>query len=302
MTPRWGDADMASEIDRAYDHCRRVAKEHAKNFYYAFRTLPPAERRAIYSIYAFCRYCDDVADDDDLPLDEKRRLLAETRGRLRDSSRESEDPVFLALGSTTRTFGVPRRHLEEVIRGVETDLSVSRFQSFDQLRDYCYLVASAVGLICIEVVGYEDPVARKYAIDLGIAMQLTNVMRDVKEDMDRGRIYLPLDDISSFGYSEQDLMDGRRNESFRRLMAFQAERARGYFDSGARLFPLLSRESRACAAVLHQLYSRILDRMESSGYDVFERRIGLRTSEKLLLTAKLWIGSLMPSQTNRRGR
>ena len=293
---------MASEIDRAYDYCRRVAKEHAKNFYYAFRTLPPAKRRAIYAVYAFCRHCDDVADDDDLPLDEKRRLLAEIRGRLHDEGREPEDPVLLALGDTTRTFGVPSRYYEEVIRGVETDLVVSRFQSFDQLRDYCYLVASTVGLICIEVAGYEDPAAREYAVDLGIAMQLTNVMRDVKEDMDRGRIYLPLDDIRSFGYSEQDLMDGRRNESFRRLMAFQAERARGYFDSGAQLFPLLSRESRACATVLHQLYSRILDRIESSGYDVFERRIGLRTSEKLLLMVKTWIGSLMPFQTNRRGR
>ncbi len=293
---------MASDIDRAYDHCQRVAKEHAKNFYYAFRTLPMAKRRAIYAVYAFCRYCDDVADDDHLPLDEKRRLLAEIRVSLHDAARDAEDPVFVALENTTRAFGIPRHYYEDVIRGVESDLVVTRFQSFDELRDYCYLVASAVGLICIEAVGYEDPAAREYAVDLGIAMQLTNVMRDVKEDMDRGRIYLPLDDIRSFGYSEQDLMDGRNNESFRRLMAFQAERARSYFDSGARLFPLLSRESRACATVLHQLYSRILDRMESSGYDVFERRIGLSTSEKLLLMAKLWIGSLMPFQTNRRGQ
>ena len=293
---------MPSEIDGAYDHCQRVAKEHAKNFYYAFRTLPRAKRRAIYAIYAFCRYCDDVADDDDLPLDEKRRLLAEIRRRLHDSDQEPEDPVFLALKSTTEAFDIPPRYYEDVIRGVETDLVVSRFQSFDELRGYCYLVASAVGLICIEVFGYEDPAAREYAVDLGIAMQLTNVMRDVKEDMERGRIYLPLDDIRSFGYSEESLMDGRNDESFRRMMAFQAERARGYFDSGARLFPLLSRESRACAAVLHQLYSRILDRMESSGYDVFRQRIGLSTSEKLLLMARLWIGSLVSFRANRHGR
>lgn len=293
---------MASEIDLAYDHCLRVAKEHAKNFYYAFRTLPAARRRAIYAVYAFCRYCDDVADDDDLSLDEKRRLLGEIRERLHDSGREPEDPVFVALETTTREFGIPRSYYEDVIRGVETDLVVTRFQSFDHLREYCYLVASTVGLICIEVFGYEDPAAREYAIDLGIAMQLTNVMRDVREDVDRGRIYLPLDEIGAFGYSQQDLMDGRNNESFRRLMAFQADRARGYFDSGARLLPLLSRESRACAAVLHQLYSRILDRIESSGYDVFSQRIGLSTSEKLLLMAKLWVGSLMPFQADWRGR
>ena len=293
---------MASEIDRAYDHCQRVAKDHAKNFYYAFRTLPAAKRRAIYAVYAFCRYCDDVADDDNLPLDEKRRLLAEIRERMNNSEGESADPVFAALEATTRTFGIPRSYYEDVIRGVETDLVVTRFQSFDELRDYCYLVASTVGLICIEVFGYEDPAARGYAVDLGIAMQLTNVMRDVREDMGRGRIYLPLDEIRSFGYSEQDLLAARNNESFRSLMAFQAERARGHFDSGARLFPLLSRESRACAAVLHQLYSRILDRMEASGYDVFTQRIGLSTSEKLLLMARLWIGSLTPFQTDRRGR
>ena len=190
---------MASEIDRAYDHCQRVAKEHAKNFYYAFRTLPAAKRRAIYAVYAFCRYCDDVADDDHLPLDEKRRLLAEIRERLHNPAREAEDPVFMALEATTRDFGIPRRYYEDVIRGVETDLVVARFQSFDHLREYCYLVASAVGLICIEVFGYEDPAAKEYAVDLGIAMQLTNVMRDVKEDMDRGRIYLPLDEIGSSG-------------------------------------------------------------------------------------------------------
>ena len=292
---------MTSDLDQAYDYCQRVAKTHAKNFYYAFRTLPSAKRRAIYAVYAFCRYCDDVADED-LPLDEKRRLLDQTRNRLRDRALSSQDPVFVALENAIEEFAIPRRYFDDVIRGVETDLEVSRFQTFDDLRDYCYLVASTVGLICIEIFGYDDPVASEYAIDFGIAMQLTNVMRDVKEDADRGRIYLPLDDIDQFGYSEQDLMDERNNDRFRSLMDFEAARARCYFDSGARLFPLLSRESRACAAVLHQLYSRILDRMESSGYDVFERRIGLSVGEKLLLVARLWAGSLTPGLAIRRGR
>ena len=292
---------MTSDLDQAYDYCQRVAKTHAKNFYYAFRTLPSAKRRAIYAVYAFCRYCDDVADED-LPLDEKRRLLDQTRNRLRDRALSSQDPVFVALENAIEEFAIPRRYFDDVIRGVETDLEVSRFQTFDDLRDYCYLVASTVGLICIEIFGYDDPVASEYAIDFGIAMQLTNVMRDVKEDADRGRIYLPLDDIDQFGYSEQDLMDERNNDRFRSLMDFEAARARRYFDSGARLFPLLSRESRACAAVLHQLYSRILDRMESSGYDVFERRIGLSVGEKLLLVARLWAGSLTPGLAIRRGR
>ena len=176
---------MTSELEQAYEHCRRVAKDRAKNFYYAFRTLPSAKRRAIYATYAFCRYCDDLADDT-LPVEEKHRLLAETRGRLHDSSHGLEDPVFMALRGASETFGIPLRYLEEVIDGVETDLTVSRFQDFDHLRDYCYKVASTVGLICIEVFGYVDPAAKEYAVDLGIAMQLTNVMRDLKEDADRG--------------------------------------------------------------------------------------------------------------------
>ena len=291
---------MASDLDHAFDYCQRIAKTHAKNFYYAFRTLPLAKRRAIYAVYAFCRYCDDVADED-LPLDEKRRLLEQTRIRLYDQSLSSQDPVFVALENVIKDFEIPRRYFEDVIRGVETDLEVSRFQTFDDLREYCYLVASTVGLICIEIFGYDDPVASEYAVDFGIAMQLTNVMRDVKEDADRDRIYLPLDDINQFGYSVQDLMNGRTNDNFRSMMDFQAARARRYFDSSARLFPLLSRESRACAAVLHQLYSRILDRMESSGYDVFERRIGLSAGEKLLLVARLWAGNITPGLAIRRG-
>ncbi len=292
---------MATDLSQAYDYCQRVAKTHAKNFYYAFRTLPVAKRRAIYAVYAFCRYCDDVADET-LPQDEKKRLLAATRDRLNDPRLAPEDPIFTALEGAIGDFAIPRRYFEDVIRGVETDLEVSRFQTFEDLRDYCYLVASAVGLICIEIFGYDESAASDYAVDFGIAMQLTNVMRDVKEDADRDRIYLPLDDINEFGYSEQELMAGSNNENFRLLMDFQATRARRYFDSGARLFPLLSRESRACAVALHQLYSRILDRMESSGYDVFERRIGLSVGEKLLLVARLWAGSMTPNLTIHRSR
>ena len=292
---------MASDLDQAYIHCQRIAKTEAKNFYYAFRTLPASKRRAIYAVYAFCRYCDDIADED-LPPAEKRRLLAETRDSLRNPRLASDDLVFTALEGAISDFAIPRGYLEDVIRGVEMDLDVSRFKTFDDLREYCRLVASAVGLICIEIFGYEDPAAIDYAVDFGLAMQLTNIMRDVREDAERDRIYIPLEDITRFGYSERELMEGRNNESFRSLMDFQAARARGYFDSGERLMPLLSRESRACAGVLHQLYSRILDRIESTGYDVFERRIGLSVGEKLLLVARLWAGSMTPKLAFHRHR
>ena len=286
---------MTTELELAYDYCQGIAKEHAKNFYYAFRTLPTKKRRAIYSTYAFCRYCADIADGDN-PFDEKERLFSETRQLLLESQKgHTKGPLFTALDDASHVFGIPYKYYEEVIEGVEMDLTWKRFQTFEELRAYCYKVASIVGLICIEVFGYRDPKAKEYAIDLGIAMQLTNILRDVKEDAERGRIYIPLDEINSYGYSEQDLMDGVVNEPFRRLMRFQTERARRYFDSGSQLFPLLSPESRVCPAVLHGLYSAVLERIESSGFNVFEKRIGLTTREKLLITARLWAANRWPS-------
>ena len=286
---------MATELELAYDHCQRIAKDQAKNFYYAFRTLPARKRRAIYAAYAFCRYCDDIADET-LPVEEKQRRLAYTRQLLADSKKGAvKEPVFVALQDASNEFGIPADYFEDVIAGVEMDLTWTRFRNFEELRTYCHKVASVVGLICIEVFGYEDTKAKEYSIDLGIAMQITNIMRDIKEDAQQGRIYIPLDEMARFGYSEQDLMKGVVNDAFLDLMRFQAARARQYFASGRRLVPLLSTESRACPTVLHGVYSAILDRIESSGFNVFERRIGLSRPEKLFITAKLWAGSLIPS-------
>ena len=287
---------MATELDIAYRHCQRIAKEHAKNFYYAFRILPSRKRDAIYAAYAFCRYCDDIADGP-RPLDEKRRLLEETRTLLARSldGGETEGPVFAALSDAADVFGIPARYLQDVIAGVEMDLTRDRYSNFDELRDYCYGVASVVGLICIEVFEYTDPAAREHAVDIGLAMQLTNIMRDIKEDAQRGRIYIPLDEIVSFGYSEQELLEGSVTEAFKELMSFQAARAREYFESGKRLMPLLSPDSRACPATLVGVYGTILNRIEASGFEVFERRVGLSTAEKLLITAKLWARSLIPA-------
>ena len=285
---------MTTNLDFAYRHCQRIAKTHAKNFYYAFRVLPPRKRRAIYATYAFCRYCDDIADEP-RPLDEKRRLFEETRTRLADAfeGRKTYEPVFAALADAAQRFSIPAAYFEEVIAGVEMDLAQDRYHSFDDLRRYCYGVASVVGLICLEIFEYTDASARDHAIDLGLAMQLTNIIRDVAEDAQRGRIYLPLDEVASFGYSEQKLFESSATPEFMELMRFQAERARGYFASGRRLMPLLSPDSRACPATLLSVYSTILDRIESSGFDVFERRIGLGTGEKLLIAARLWAGSLI---------
>ncbi len=286
---------MPTDLDLAYDHCRRVAKEHARNFYYAFRTLPARKRNAIYAAYAFCRLCDDIADGE-MPLEDKRRLFAATRDSLAEPSDEgSRDPVFRALADAAKVFDIPDDYLEEIIQGVEMDLALTRFQTFEELRTYCYKVASVVGLLCIEVFGYEDPEAKERAVDLGLAMQLTNILRDVREDAKRGRIYIPLDDLERFGYTERELFDGVVNDAFRNLMRFQTARARGFFDSGKLLIPLLSAKSRPCPAVLHGVYSAILDRIEAEGFNVFERRIGLTTTRKLIITARLWAKSLLPA-------
>jgi len=285
---------LAQSLEQAYAECRRITRQQAKNFYYSFIALPPAKRPAIYALYSFCRLCDDAADEP-IPLEEKLDRLAKIRRELSsDSTAESTHPVFLALADTMTRFRIPRELFEEVVRGVEMDLTTNRYRTFDELRTYCYRVASIVGLICVEIYGYREPEVRDYAVDLGLAMQLTNIIRDVQEDLDHDRIYIPLEEMERFGYSEDELRAGVVNDAFLRLMRFQAERARHYFRSGLRLLPLLSPRSRTSPAVLVALYQRILDRIEARNFNVFEGRVSLSAREKYMLTAKTWLKSLLP--------
>ena len=284
-----------TKLRRAYDHCGRITKSRAVNFYYAFRTLPKARRRAIYATYAFCRLCDDIADGSG-SFDKKKQGFLRVRRALAQSHKSATaDPLFIALQHAAATFHIPIGYFEDVIDGVEMDLTRSRYADFHELEEYCYKVASTVGLISIEIFGYSDPDAKKYAVDLGIAMQLTNILRDIREDASLGRVYIPQDELVSFGYSEDELRAEVVNKAFRDLMEFQVARAREYFDSGRRLMPLLNLQSRACPAVLLAVYSRILGRIESSGFDIFEHRIGLNTVQKLLMMVRLWATSLLPA-------
>lgn len=286
---------MPTELDNAYRYCQDIAKSNAKNFYYAFRTLPINKRKAIYAVYAFCRYCDDIADEP-RSLSEKHRLFKETQLLLNNSFNRSNTthPVFKATSHTAQTIGIPLDYFNEVLAGVKMDLTKNRYQNFTELREYCYRVASVVGLICIEIFGYSDPKARNYAIDLGLAMQLTNIMRDIKEDVELNRIYLPMNEISSFGYSETELLARSNTSAFKNVMQVQTRRARQYFENGRKLIPLISRDSRACPATLLNIYNTILDRIEMSDFDVFTKRIGLNTAEKLIIMAKLWATNLIP--------
>ncbi len=283
------------DLDAAYDLCRRITKAEAKNFYYAFRTLPAFKRRAIYAAYAFCRLCDDISDD----VMSREGRLEGFRG-VRESlalAREnrSDKPVFAALADAAVRFGIPWEHFDEIVAGVEMDLDITRYQTFDDLREYCHKVASVVGLVSIEIFGHEDhPEVEKYAVDLGLAMQLTNILRDIKEDADRDRVYLPQDELQRFECPEDDLTNGVVNEPFRELMRFQVRRAREFFDSGRELIPLLEPDARACTAVLIGVYTSILDRIEAADYDVFSQRVSLGTGQKLMTMVKLWTMSRVP--------
>ena len=282
------------DLESAYEACRTITRREAKNFYYAFLTLPAAKRRAIYAAYAFCRHCDDSVDEP-TSTDAKLTALAELHSNLDATySGDAVGPVFLALADAAQQYGIPQDYFREIILGVESDLVKDRFENFDELRKYCYRVASVVGLICLQIFGYEDDAAKGYAVELGLAMQLTNIIRDVREDLEMGRVYLPQDEMARFGYSEEDLKNGVRNQAFLNLMGFQSQRAREYFDRGFKLLPYLSRRSRACPAVLGAVYSKVLDRIEASHYDVLESRVSLGKAEKIRITAQTWLGSMLP--------
>ena len=276
-------------VAEAYAYCRDLTRQQAGNFYYAFFPLPKDQRLAVYAAYAFSRACDDYADEE-IELGRKRELLEEHRRRLHDAYEGKPDgPTFVALADAAQRYSIPRRYFDELIDGVIMDLTITRYQTFEDLRKYCYRVASVVGLICIEIFGYEDPKAKAYAEDLGIAMQLVNIMRDVQEDADRDRIYLPLDDLERFGYSEAELLAGVLNDTFVALMRYQGDRAHRYFDEGGKLLPLLPATSRVCPAILRELYSGVLKRIEQRGYNVYQGRVSLASREKLWIAGRIWM-------------
>jgi 15-cis-phytoene synthase len=283
---------LDQDILGAYEYCRELTKREAKNWYYGFISLPPEKRRAIYAAYAFSRECDDDSDQDD-SLDSKRAAIARTRKRLEDAyAGRADDPILVALGDAAHRYDIPEAYFEDLIAGVEMDLDVTRYADFDALRLYCYRVASIVGLICLRIFGYSDTQAPEYAADLGLALQLTNIMRDVKEDAERGRIYIPQDEIKRFGYSEEELLAGVYNEPFRRLMAFQGARAWEFHKRGARLLSLLDVRARACTATMQGIYREVLQRIEAIDYDVFNDRVSLTGRDKLGLTAGVWLQTL----------
>ncbi len=285
---RW----VRPEVYLAYQVCHQITKREAKNFYYGFRSLPEPKRYAIYAAYAFCRQCDDAVDTQGSNESKLQALNVARKRLLQCYAGMPADPVMLALHDAIAHYHIPRSYFEELLEGMAMDVQRSRYQTFQELHSYCYRAASVIGLICLEIFGYRRPQAKTFAIDLGLAMQLTNILRDIKEDGERERIYLPLQELRDFGVSEAGLLAGTMTSPMRALLRFQVRRARKYFASGIRLLPLLPPHSRMCTAVLQGLYSEILDRIEAANYDVFSKRISLSTLEKTQLMAWQWLWGL----------
>ncbi|MDX6645309.1 MAG: 15-cis-phytoene synthase [Miltoncostaeaceae bacterium] len=285
---------LEPRVAEAYERCREITRSEARNFYYGFVFLPPPRRAGIYAAYAFSRRCDDSVDGDD-PLDCKLAALAARRAELDACYRDDpigEDPVLIALADAVRRFAIPRAHLEHLLEGIEWDLTVRRYPDFPALEAYCDRVAGAVGLVSLHVFGFGDEAAPGHARELGVALQLVNIMRDVGEDAARGRIYLPADEMAAHGVTEEEVLRGQATTRFRALMRDQGARAHGFFGRGELLLPLLDRRARLCVAMLAGIYLEILERIEERDYDVFGSRVALSTPRKLALMGSRTLSAL----------
>jgi 15-cis-phytoene synthase len=283
-------ADGEEALEADYARCAEITRRASSNFYYAFMLLPLERRRALYAVYAFCRFVDDIADEDGAR--DARALLGRWREELdRVFEGIPTRAVSRALAANVGRFHIARRDLEDVIDGVEMDLSHRRYGTFDELKLYCRRVASAVGLICIEIFGYRNPATRLYAEHLGIAFQLTNIVRDVREDAERGRIYLPLEDLERFKVTEQEILSRSYSSRFRSLMQFEVARAREFYQKAEQALPDEDRVSMLPAEGMRLIYEALLTRIERRDYRVLEGRLSLSAPRKLYLVGRAWAGA-----------
>jgi phytoene synthase len=282
---------MSVSLEESYTICGRIARQTGKNFYYSFLVMPREKRAAMCAIYAFMRRSDDIADGAANPavaLDGLRQWRAQVDAVLNGGG--ASDPILPALADTVRRYHIPPRYFHELLDGTEMDQTTTRYATFDDLYKYCYRVASAVGLVVLPVFGYKDKVALVPAEACGIAFQLTNILRDVKEDAQMGRIYLPLEDLRRFGVSEDDIMNSRATPGFLELMKFEAARAREFYGKARPLLDMIDADSRGTLAVMIAIYGGILRKIEESNFAVFDQRVRLSTAEKLWIVGKNWMG------------
>jgi phytoene synthase len=279
---------MMKAVDESYDYCRAIARSRAKNFYYSFLLLSRQQRRAMCAIYAFMRHCDDLSDEPGSTRAGLDRWSAEMEDAL--EGRFSGHPIWPAFHHTVRRFGIPHQYLRDMLEGVTGDLEPRRFESFDELYRYCYQVASVVGLTIIHIFGFDTPSALPLAEKCGVAFQLTNILRDIREDAGRDRVYLPAEDLRRFGVREEELCKGERSPQVLELLRFEAARARSYYDQSLPLLDRVHARSRPSLWALITIYRSLLERIESSGYDVFSRRVRLTSAEKSWILVRAVMG------------
>jgi phytoene synthase len=268
------------------------------SFYYSFSLLPRDERNAMHSVYAFCRYADDIIDEEEPEPAEPSLRVARKRERLnwlraeveRCYRGESRHPIMLPLSAVVNRFRIPKQYFLTLLDGMEMDLVKNRYATFEDLRDYCYSVASVVGLICIEIFGYQYEETKEYAVHLGIALQLTNILRDIRSDAARGRIYLPQEDLRAFGYREEDLLNNVYNLPFIELMRFETRRAREHYGKARAALRSDERKTMFAAEIMDAIYYRMLEKIELNEFNVFSRKkITVRAPHKVWIAVKLWL-------------
>ncbi|HEY4765630.1 MAG TPA: phytoene/squalene synthase family protein [Candidatus Sulfotelmatobacter sp.] len=290
------------QLVMAYSVCKGITRSAAKNFYYAFLALPRRKREALCAVYAFMRTCDDIADDSTLSLPDRRQRLDIWLDALHraQQGQPTDDAILLALTDAQRRFSIPAGLLDELAHGTAMDVEQEessaqtsgapgltiQYKTFDDLRLYCYRVASVVGLVCIHIFGYRDPAAEPLAERCGLAFQLTNIIRDVKEDASMGRIYLPEEDLAKFDLSASELLATPDPVRFRPVLALEADRAREFYVSGDALISFVSEDSQPALWVLVTIYRRLLEKIAQKQYDVFTAKISLSTWEKVRILGK----------------
>ena len=290
-----------AQLTMAYSVCRGITRASAKNFYYAFQVLPKRKRQALCAVYAFMRRCDDIADDPGLTVEERRYKLNNWLDALHraQQGQPSDDPILLALTDAQRKYTIPAGLLDDLATGTAMDVVepatanasekaglTVQYETFEDLKLYCYRVASVVGLVCIHIFGYRDPAAEPLAEQCGLAFQLTNIIRDVKEDAAMGRVYLPQEDLAKFGLNAAELLSAPDTTRFRPLLELEADRAREGYQAGDQLIPYVSEDSQPALWVLINIYRKLLEKIAANQYDVFTGKISLTVSEKLRVLGK----------------
>jgi phytoene synthase len=287
-------------LEQSFAHCRRIAKTRARNFYYSFVLLSGEQKDAMCAVYAFMRYADDISDEGDPPVEVRRKALTEWRAALTQTlaGEVGDDPILPAFQATVERYKIPHQYFFDLIDGVESDLEVQHYETFEQTYAYCYRVASVVGMTIIHIYGFDDERALKLAEKCGIGFQLTNILRDIPEDAGMGRVYLPEEDLRRYGITQAQLGSASKPANFEAFMAFEWERAQSYYEEAAPLLGMVRPASRPALWAMMAIYYGILLRIKSQGYDVYETRPRLSALEKSWIVVRAartrWLGGALP--------